>query len=39
MLTATFFDSNESPLGHPNELIQDISYIRVHFGNPNAYNE
>jgi len=35
MLMATCFDSNESSSGHQNELIQDISYIRVHFGIPN----
>jgi len=39
MLTATCFDSNESSSGYPSELIQDISYIRVHFGMPNACSE
>jgi len=37
--TATCFDTNESSSGRPNELIQEISNIRVHFGIPNAYNE
>jgi len=39
MLTATCFDSNESSSGHPNELLQGMSYIRVHFGIQDAYNE
>jgi len=33
-LTATCFDSNESSSGHPNELIQDIPYIRIYFEIP-----
>ena len=33
MLTETCFDSNEPLSGHPNELIQGISYIRA-FGIP-----
>jgi len=32
MHTATCFDSNESSSGHPNDSIQDISYIGLHSG-------
>jgi len=39
MHTATRFETNESLSGHPNELNLDISYIIVHIGIPNAYNE
>ena len=39
MLTATCLDSSESSSGHAKEPIQGTSYIRVHFGIPNAYNE
>jgi len=39
MLAETCFVSNESLSGHPNELIQGITYIKEHSGIPNPYNE
>ena len=36
MFTSTCFDSYESSSGQPNESIQGTSYIRVHFGIPDA---
>ena len=38
MHTATCFDSNVSSSGHPHGLIQDISYIGVHFGSQTLTN-